>query len=273
MGVVFLFFLIIYILFAIGIYHLVKKVNKNKIVLRMVIVIFILIPTYDIIITNILGTFYCLTTPSSYINEKIEYPKSIYWEDNIYPGFDKEDRKLMIKNYLDGVHLKTMVLNGDDGKIYLYTANPTIWDNLKPLKKEDGQVYYDKVDEIVEEIIKTSQQIYTKDNVPKTNYTVSFNEIKLDFFSSKFLYSDETKVVDNMTNKVIAYNRRIMRFFYNIFPDIVIGGWYYSQKQVCGEKYFYFERDIFAYFGYYGSAKHIENINKKLYNKYIKGEK
>jgi hypothetical protein len=77
-----------------------------------------------------------------------------------------------------------------------------------------------------------------------------------------------------MINKVIAYNRRIMRFFYNIFPDIVVGGRYYSQKQVCGDWYEYYI-NVFDMkkWRLHAFGEHKINLNKKLYKKFIKGEK
>jgi len=74
-----------------------SEVDKNKlgfyfsIFLGVALVSFF---TYDIIITNILSYYYCESTPThpkTLITKKIEYPESIYWEDNIYPGFSKED--------------------------------------------------------------------------------------------------------------------------------------------------------------------------------------
>src|SRR3990167_11564121 len=107
MGMFIGFFLLIYIVVSIGVYKLTKRFSSDKRIHRVVLAIIFLIPTYDIIITNTLGAYHCLTTPSTYISKTVEYPESIYWEDNFYPGFNAEDRKLMIMNYLDGVHLKT----------------------------------------------------------------------------------------------------------------------------------------------------------------------
>ncbi len=249
--------------------------TKSKSVTVILIAIGVLLPTYDIIITNALGAYYCKTDPNSktFIKEKVEYPESIYWEDNIFGGFDKEDRKLMIMNYLDGVHLKTMALNGEDGKIYLYEADSSIWEKLKPLEKERSQSYYDMVDTIAQNIMQTSEKSYTKQNMPKINYTVTFDEVKLNFFAKKFLYSDETKIIDNSTNETVAYNRRYMRLFYNIAPDLSLGNLYYNpwDGQICGsEDTQYFFRHIFdeIYINYSGAIA--ESFNSKLYRKYKK---
>lgn len=272
MGMFIGFFLLIYILVAIGVYKLTKRFSQQKWVHRTVLAIIFLIPTYDIIITNTLGAYHCLTTPSTYISKKVEYPISIYWEDNVYPGFNEEDRKLMITNYLDGVHLKTMALNGDDGKIYIYETNASVWEQLKPLEKDRGQPYYDMVSNIAQHIMETSEQIYTKETMPKANYTVTFDEVKLNPLSRMFLYSDETKIIDNNTNETIAYNRRVMRFFYNALPPAG-GNMFYSQYSVCGDSNFWFEYHIFKFNGAQTSNKHKTDLDKHLYNKHIKGEK
>jgi hypothetical protein len=60
--------------------------------------------------------------PLQEIHETVESPISVYWQDDVWPGFDEYGRSWMVKSYLDGIHLKALALNGDDGKIYLYRA-------------------------------------------------------------------------------------------------------------------------------------------------------
>ena len=254
------------------------EIDENKIGLYFSIFLGVglaLFLTYDIIITNILSAYYCNASPNpkTKIIKKVEYPISIYWEDNVYPGFSKQDRELMIINYLDGVHLKTMALNGDDGKIYVYHLDKPILKELKA--KYSTKEWYTKGIEEYKKIVLRTQHIYTKSTMPKTNYTVTFNEVKLNSFARKFLYSDETKVIDNKTDKVIAYNRRYMRFFYTLQPDFV-GYRYYYPHAVCGDWQFGFERKIFKYRpdnGFKDSDKHKIDLNKYLYKKYKIGEK
>lgn len=161
-----------------------------------------------------------------------------------------------------------MALNGDDGKIYVYEANASVWEPLKPLEQERGQQYVDTIKAIGDAIIRQNQKVYTRETMPKMNYTVTFNEIKLDLLSQKFLYSDETKVIDNNTSEVIAYNRRIMHFFYNIAPDLALGNRDYEPEPMCG---FRFTRDFdemvfpslkYLYLGEVGSSSYKENQNK-----------
>ncbi|UCM99444.1 hypothetical protein LCX93_07825 [Sulfurimonas sp. SWIR-19] len=188
------------------------------------------------------------------------------------PGFSKEDRELMIENYLDGIHLQTMALNAPDNKhVYVYHLDKPI---LKSLKKEfsESEWYTKGIKKYVQIVLKT-QKIFTKQSMPKTNYTVTFNEIPLNSFARKFLYSDETKVIENNTSKVIAYNRRYMRFYYKLLPDVALGNVYYWQEPMCGVSYLYYDGKGFDYIGFYGSRKHKVGLNNYLYNKYIKGEK
>jgi hypothetical protein len=51
----------------------------------------------------------------------------VYWQDNVWPGFDAYGRNWMVEQYLDGVHLQALAVNGDDRKIYLYQAREQDW--------------------------------------------------------------------------------------------------------------------------------------------------
>ncbi len=242
------------------------KINKGQIGVSFALFLgvgLMLFLTYDIIITNILSAYYCSQPPNpkTYIGKKVEYPISIYWEDNVYPGFSKEDRELMIINYLDGKHLKTMVLNAPDGKVYVYRAKEGEYKAMGYKEKDYAKM------------IMQRGEVYTKETMPKTNYTVTFNEIPLNSFARKFLYSDETKVIENNTSKVIAYNRRYMRFFYNILPDFEVGGRYYSPHPMCGERVPHLEYKVFNAYQWTGLrfGNHSRNLHEILIKRY-KGE-
>jgi hypothetical protein len=287
MGIILSFFYLLWILLGVFVFTIGGRTVKDKIA---VLVFFTIVPTYDIIITNLLSAYYCCYTPpipKTKIIKKVEYPISIYWEDNIYPGFNKKDRINMILRYLDGEHIKTIALNAPDGKhIYLYHLEKPIWDTFKksfednlekyPVKKElrsmrDFNVYKAFAKEIMK-----SEKIYTKDLLPKLNYRVTFNEVKLNDFASKFLYSDETKIIDNSTGEVIAYNRRYARFFYNIFPDFVLGNRYYC-KVMCGyEFYGYFAEKVLS-FNTPLERRFVDihdiGLSKHLYKKYVEKNK
>ncbi len=168
--------------------------------------------THDIIITNILSYRICNANPQpkTLISQTVEYPESIYWEDNIYPGFDEKDRLLMIRNYLDGVHLKTMALNAPDGTIYVYTATEEDWQ-----VRRGEQNYFDKLNAEARAIAERGN-ILSKQALPQLNYSVIFNPVHLTAFQQRYLWSDEVTITDNKTNEVIAYNHRLMRRWYMI---------------------------------------------------------
>ena len=96
--------------------------NKLLLTLFLTLTLGMTLTASDVILSHTLGAYYCAQEPNpkTYIKHTVEEPISIYWEDNVYPGFDEADSKLMVANYLDGVHLQTMALNTPDGKVKVY---------------------------------------------------------------------------------------------------------------------------------------------------------
>jgi len=192
--------------------------------------------TYDIIITNILAYQLCHAQPNpkTFIKKTVEFPESVYWEDNIYPGFNEQDRILMIRNYLDGVHLKTMALNTPEGTIYLYTATEKDWQTSRAIKsrKTNGN-YYKTLDNEARMIAQRGKRI-DRASAHSLNYSVIFTAIKLSEFQSKYLWSDEIKIIDNHHDEVIGFNQRVMRRWYRIFPDFELGNRYFYPHAMCG---------------------------------------
>lgn len=108
MGMVIIFFLFLYVAIAVGVIAFVRRfITTNRWVSAILITIAILLPTYDIIITNILGTYYCSQEPNpkTLIKKKVEYPLSIYWNGSVTSGLDQDGRKLIIINYLDAAYI------------------------------------------------------------------------------------------------------------------------------------------------------------------------
>ncbi|MDD4855913.1 MAG: hypothetical protein PHQ22_10150 [Sulfuricurvum sp.] len=97
--------------------------KKSLLTLFLTLTVTMTLYASDVILSNTLGAYYCAQEPNpkTYIKHTVEEPISIYWEDNVYPGFDEADSKLMVANYLDGVHLQTMALNTPDGKVKVYS--------------------------------------------------------------------------------------------------------------------------------------------------------
>lgn len=81
--------------------------QKNKITKIACLVLFCLIPTYDIILTNIFAWYYLkfdkLPTNIHYSGEKIKYPNSIY--------ISSSDTEGVIFKYLDGINTKSIGIN------------------------------------------------------------------------------------------------------------------------------------------------------------------
>lgn len=96
---------------------------KKLLIFLLLLITSITLNASEVILSNTLGAYYCAQEPNpkTYIKHTVEEPISIYWEDNVYPGFDEADAKLMVANYLDGVHLQTMALNTPDRKVKIYS--------------------------------------------------------------------------------------------------------------------------------------------------------
>lgn len=211
----------------------------------------ILVLTHDIIITNILANHICKANqnPNTFIKKTVDFPDSIYWEDNIYPGFDEQDRLLMIRNYLDGVHLKTMALNSPGGRIYVYNATEQDWLGSRSIQKKtpaDWKKYFNLLDREAKKIAERGQT-YTRGTMPRLNYRVVFNPIALTSFERRYLWADEVTIADAKTGVVIGYNRRLMHRWYMIFPDISVGNRFYNPKAMCGDSGYFLPGIVFEY--------------------------
>lgn len=215
-----------------------KKRAKSRLIIGSIVLLIIglaIYLTHDIIITNFLAYRICHSDPQpkTFIKKSVEFPESIYWEDNIYPGFDEKDRLLMIRNYLDGVHLKIMGLNAPDGSVYIFTATPEDWQTSREIKARKIQGnYYDMLKEESKAIAAKGQHV-SREKLPEFHYGVVFNRVSLTTFQNRYLYSDEVIISDEKADEVIAYNRRLMRRFYLLQPDFV-GGRSYCPYAICG---------------------------------------
>lgn len=211
----------------------------NKIWIRGVVAAALfLIPTYDIIITNILGAYYCATAPKAFIKETVEYPESIYFEDNVFNGFNEQDIEYMMNNYLDGIHLKTLALNLPDGNvaIYHYEKNQDEYDKIvKEVVQElgDKTSHYDDIRARIIKIIDSNKIITTKDKMPKMNYAVLYDKVNLNRFASKYFHSDTMRIIDNKTNETIAFQQRY--FMLKRMLDIDASGTF-TGRFICDDK-------------------------------------
>ena len=328
-----------YILF----YRTLRK-EKLSISISLLFVFIAMLPfTYDIIITNALSAYYCQQGINHQSTKALERPHSIYFEDNIYPGFDQDDRLLMVKKYIGRERLETIALNGDDGNIYLYTTeyNQTSTSvkediqkqqqNLQSKRKQlhrqrnllaqkerhlnyemkmayqepsqlleinryndDGlfESYWvvktatirslNKKIEVIEQQINImkdadvsayihrvnnamkSVKVYTKTTMPHLEYTILFDINQLNTFSSYFLFSTETTIIDNKRDKSILNEQQYMRFFYNIEPTFLGSDLnHYYSSMVCenGD----IKESIFAKYRW---VRHKKETNVRLSERY-----
>jgi hypothetical protein len=168
-----------------------------------------------------------------------------------------------LRNYLDGVHLKTMALNGPDGTIHVFTATDRDW---RVRRGEPN--YFAKLDAEAKAIAERGVT-YTLETMPKLHYNVIINPIPLTSFQRRYLWSDEIRILDNKTDEVIAYNRRLMRRWYMIAPDFAFGNRYYSPEAMCGyDGIERFDEDVVSgHTRKFFPSKHREILNQRIFRK------
>lgn len=121
MGIALLKVVTIYLFLAAIVLWIVKCLTKSKKKILGVALLLLIGPFWRPLLCGLLFKFYGMQ-PLQEIKQTVESPISVFWQDNVWPGYDENARKWMIGQYLDGVHLKVLALNGDDKRIYLYRA-------------------------------------------------------------------------------------------------------------------------------------------------------
>lgn len=209
------------------------------------------------------------------IKETVEFPGSVYWEDNVFPGFDPLSRRWMVEFYLDGVHVQALALNGDDGKIYLYRATADQFaesrrlrgriDELEAqavkaveagkaarrgnekkaffakgteLRKQEGVLLKQLrvVHDMVVLAILAKEEVFPDpESLPRLNYKVLYNREPLPNWQQRYLYSDKIQIIDRKGGKIIAWSKRIERYEYILEVDVVGGRVLFGT--VAGEGY------------------------------------
>jgi len=131
------------------------KFIKSKKIIVFIILLLILYPLRRLILFKTLFFFYS-RSPLQEIHETVKSPGSVYWEDNVWPGYDEYGRYWLVHSYLDGINLKVLALNGDDGKIYLYRAKVEDYEKSEKLrpamnrKQREIDIFRDKAKKIYE---------------------------------------------------------------------------------------------------------------------------
>jgi len=132
MGIALILVSFVYIIFAVIMIAIASKGIKSKLYVLFFVIFFAVIPFHRMIFIKTLFFFYS-KEPLEVIHETVEKPISVYWEDSVYPGFDEIEREALVHNLLDGVNLKILAVNGEDGNIYIYIRPPK--KNIKKVEK------------------------------------------------------------------------------------------------------------------------------------------
>lgn len=214
-----------------------KHDRRRKLYAFLAFTIFMLLPFTDYFIQlSLVQVRTIFRPPLQVVRTVIESPISVYWEDNVWPGFDEYGRNWMVKNYLDGKHLQILAMNGDDGHIYLYRHN-----------------------------VKGFQQYKSRDDLPPMNYEVKFNKSPLFFFERPFLWADKIEIISPQTREVIGYSKRYCGY-----------GWWLGYYPIGDFAKGYVKGDIRVYefddkvlFGYAAVKDALEiwkdNLRRKFY--------
>ena len=183
--------------------------------------------------------YYDLTRqPLSEFARTVDAPGSVYWEDNVWPGYDENYRLWMIDHLLDGKHLDTLAMNGPDEKIYLYRYG----------QGDTPEVFNRAAD------------------LPPVNYHVVLNSVPLWFWEKPFVWADRMEIFDNRTKKLIAFSERYMGYSPQAYVIKVIGGepfeggWHLGEKQI----YRFDDNIIFSY----GSKNRWQEMSRSSFSRF-----
>lgn len=214
--------------------------------------------THDIAVVSYLKDNYCNETMVE-IKETVEFPGSVYWEDNVLGGFGADNRRWMVEHYLDGVHLQTLALNGNDGKFYVYHAtkedfkeSSLIWQKITELERdyeeeskstlrktpEEKEVFLQKMqpnfqqrknlrEKIVKQRLKEILILLQNVRVLNNNETLQFkyvvkkSPILIPDWQNRYLYTDKMRIVDSSSGQIVARANRVLRYKYKTELDVV----------------------------------------------------
>jgi len=203
MGVAYLIALIIYVLIALAIYKIFKKIIDNKIILKLVIVFFVLLPTYDIIIGNALKFYYCKFTDMEKINKKIERPEIVFYQEE--EPFSKYEYVVSKAGTYLG-YIKAIQIETKDGILHEFRAK----NYIKPIKLEN--VF--EVD---------------KNTIRKSNFMIRRTTCNIPKLFESFLWCSKVEIINEDSN-VMAWSRVVNTQKYNF--DIFYG----FRGKVCGSE-------------------------------------
>jgi len=209
-GFFYLGLLIVYVLCSFVLIWLAKKIFKRRWLTTLTVVFVVLFPTYDMLLQSMLLKYYSSTRTLQQIKRTVEVPGSVYWEDNVWPGYDDKYRLWMIDHLLDGEHLASLAMNGPDGKIYLYR--------------------YGQGD---------TPEIFSRtSDLPPLNYHIVLNPIDLPWWQKKLLWADRMEIFDVRVGERIAFSERYMGYSPRMYV-VKIRGVPFEGAKAIGENLVY----------------------------------
>jgi len=282
--------ILVYLLFVCLIIFICHQSGMKRPGKIIVTIALLLAPFSELIIEKvIMWNFAWKNIPLQHITRSVKQPDSVLWIDMVWPGFDEYGRHWMVTNYLDGVHLKMLALNGDDGKIYFYQATLNDFSGSEEIRPEHDRLkthitelekkamkigknggnnsklwqeirkeYYPRLKALgydrqrKKEInLIFSRPVVYQDlkQVPATNYLVELKRTRLSRWEERFVWCDEIRIHDNVREEDIAFSKRCLGYSPKIGFD-PIGGTFTGGVRL-GDKQVY-EFDDKVLFGYAG---------------------
>ncbi len=264
--------------------------------------IYLPLPWADLILKGAILSVRTFNTTLQEVRQTVDYPESVLWIDNVWPGFDEYGRHWMVENYLDGVRLKVLALNDGEGNLYVYRATLKDFsesETMRPEVEEAREKFEKKFSEAERKTSKeiigyqsfyikkltafrnqrkkeaapilSRQEIYpfTSQILPEElqsfNYRVEFNPLPLTVMEKKLLWADEITITSIQNNEVIAYSKRYMSYGWWLDftpPKSFTGGFSKGDIQA-------YEFDDKVLFGYAGVKDSLEvtkdNLDRSFY--------
>lgn len=297
-----MFYSVVITAYGFFIYVVVRILNGigvGKIGKGIVILLLLAAPFWEQLWGNwLLFDFARHNSPLQVITRTVEKPGSVLWIDNVWPGFDDKARAWMVENYLDGVHLHTLGLNGA-GLLYVYRATPKDFaesakmlpalekarkEYEKVLKKAGGRtnkevvVYHEEYSDLdgpyrakrkqeAVPIIKNSKIYILEQNVIDFAYRVEWNPIALSDLQQKYIWCDEVSIKEIGKNLEIASNKRCLQYT----PSLTViyqGGFPFENGETVGDTqaFEFDDRVLFEYArvnsSYESSRSRLEKLKK-----------
>lgn len=284
MGILFLV-VIGYLFVGFVLLWVVKTLTGSKKAVWVVAVLLLVGPFWHPLFCSLLFKI-IVREPLQEIHQTVEAPESVYWQDDVWPGFDAYGRRWMVEQYLDGVHLKTLALNGEDGKIYLYRAegdtftesermrpardrknreieameqeamdigrnkgnNQELWRRIREIKKEALEfcAYTESRKKELQEIMNRVEVYDSPSRMPPMRYQVTFMLLDNWWREREIYHADQITITEAASGKVIASSRRYMAFGFWLSD---MGGATEKYFKIVGEKkaYEFDDKVLFEY--------------------------